>query len=133
MSYWYGSLGTVTFGPDFLQFHLMFALRRNDDGSTEGQTIALTRHRRGPFGWLISKAILWFTVVAARYFAYGDTRVFQTIRFRFQNPIAADRAVIAFIRHLEAQPLAAWSGGEDDNVGPRRLHIAATGQERSIG
>src|SRR5262245_30908346 len=28
LSYWYGSCGTVTFGPDFLHCHLMFALRR---------------------------------------------------------------------------------------------------------
>jgi hypothetical protein len=34
--------------------------------------------------------------------------VFQTIRFDFQTPIAADRAVLAFIRHLEQQPVAAW-------------------------
>jgi phenylpropionate dioxygenase-like ring-hydroxylating dioxygenase large terminal subunit len=109
MSYWYGSLGFVTFGPDFLHFHLMFALRRTDDGGTEGQTIAFTRHRPGITGWLLSRALLHFTAIAARYFAYGDTRVFQTIRFQLRNPIAADRAVMAFIEHLEAQPLAAWT------------------------
>ena len=109
MSYWYGSLGFVTFGPDFLHFHLMFALRRGDDGGTEGQTIAFTRHRTGLRGWLVSRALLYLTAVAARYFAYGDTRVFQTIRFQLRNPIAADRAVMAFIKHMEAQPLAAWN------------------------
>ena len=77
--------------------------------------------------------LLRFTALAARYFAYGDTRVFQTIRFRFRNPIAADRAVIAFIRHLEAQPLAAWSD-EDDDASlrfPARLRVAETEQGRS--
>ncbi len=108
MSYWYGSLGTVTFGPDFLHLHLMFALRQDDDGSTEGQALAFTKHRRGPLGWLFNKVLLHATAFAARYFAYGDTRVFQTIRFDFRNPISADRAVLAFIHHLEAQPLAAW-------------------------
>lgn len=112
MSYWYGSLGFVTFGPDFLHLHLMFALRRTDDGGTEGQAIAFTRRRRGPLGWLASRALLHVTAIAARYFAYGDTRVFQTIRFRLRNPIAADRAVIAFIRHLEAQQVAAIEQGD---------------------
>ena len=109
MSYWYGSLGFVSFGPDFLHFHLMFALRRSDDGGAEGQTIAFTRHRRGALGWLVSRLLLYFTAIAARYFAHGDTRVFQTIRFSLRNPIAADRAVVAFIHHLEAQPLSAWT------------------------
>lgn len=106
MSYWYGSLGFVTLGPDFLHFHLLFALRRGDDGETIGQTIALTRRRRGPLGWLANRAILGVTALLAAYFARGDTRVFQTIRFDLRNPIGADRAVSAFIRHFEQQPLA---------------------------
>jgi phenylpropionate dioxygenase-like ring-hydroxylating dioxygenase large terminal subunit len=112
LSYWYGSLGFVTLGPDFLHLHLMFALRRGDKGETEGQTIAFTRRRRGVLGWLFNRVVLRVTAIAARYFAHGDTRVFQTIRFRFANPIPADRAVLAFIRHLEAQPAADWA--DDD-------------------
>ena len=69
MSYWYGSLGTVTLGPDFLHLHLMFALRRADDGSTEGQTLAFTKQRRGPLGWLVNRVLLRVTALAARYFA----------------------------------------------------------------
>ena len=106
MSYWYGSLGFVTLGPDFLHLYLMFALRRGDRGETEGQTIAFTRRRRGVAGWLFNRVVLVATALAARYFAHGDTRVFQTIRFQLANPIGADRAVLAFMRHLEAQPLA---------------------------
>lgn len=135
MSYWYGSLGFVTFGPDFLHFHLMFALRRSDDGGTEGQTIAFTAYRSGPLGWLISKLLLFFTSFAARYFAYGDTRVFQTIRFRLGNPIAADRAVVAFVRHLEKQPLATW-GEEQGNATGRasmQLHVARPQDGRKSG
>lgn len=133
MSYWYGSLGFVTFGPDFLHLHLMFALRRGEDGRTEGQTIALTKHRSGIMGWIANKVLLAFTAVAARYFAYGDTRVFQTIRFRFANPIPADRAVIAFIRHLEAQPLADWSDEPADAQPQVKLHVAQPGEGRGLG
>ena len=135
MSYWYGSLGTVTLGPDFLHLHLMFALRRADDGSTEGQTFALTKHRGGLLGWLVNRALLGITALAARYFAHGDTRVFQTIRFELRNPIAADRAVLAFIRHLESQPLARWHEAEDvSGRRPRsRLQVARAVAERSHG
>jgi phenylpropionate dioxygenase-like ring-hydroxylating dioxygenase large terminal subunit len=126
LSYWYGSGGFVTFGPDFLRLYLMFALRRGDDGGTEGQTIALAPHRPGLLGWLVNAFALRLTALAARYFAHGDTRVFQTIRFRFRNPVPADRAVIEFIRHLEAQPLAArWM--EDDDAGtPARARQPVT-------
>ncbi|MGI9302220.1 MAG: Rieske 2Fe-2S domain-containing protein [Gammaproteobacteria bacterium] len=113
LSYWYGSLGTVTFGPDFLHLHVLFALREGPGGTTEGQTILFTRRRRGPFGWLINRFVLGLTALGARYFALGDTRVFQTIRFHFKTPIPADRSVIEFIRHFEAQPLASeWTGTE---------------------
>ncbi|HRF12484.1 MAG: Aminopyrrolnitrin oxygenase PrnD [Candidatus Accumulibacter phosphatis] len=135
LSYWYGSLGTVTLGPDFLHLHLMFALRVGDDGSTEGQTLALTRQRRGPLGWLVNRLLLYGTALAARYFAWGDTRVFETIRFDFRHPIPADRAVLAFIRHLESQPLARWH--EIDRTGarprPTRMRLAGTDQESSDG
>ncbi len=109
LSYWYGSLGTVTFGPDFLNLHLMFALRQGSNGETEGQTILFTRRRRGPFGWLANRVLLALTSLGGRYFAGGDTRVFETIRFHIKTPIAADRSVIAFIKHLEGQPVADWN------------------------
>ncbi|HYR33661.1 MAG TPA: aromatic ring-hydroxylating dioxygenase subunit alpha [Burkholderiales bacterium] len=127
MSYWYGSLGFVTFGPDFMHLHLMFALRRSDDGGTEGQAIAFTRRRRGALGWLVNRLLLKFTAIAARYFAHGDTRVFQSIRFELRNPIAADRAVVAFIRHLEAQPPAAWNAPENEqDRSKRRIWLSAS-------
>lgn len=119
LSYWYGSCGFVTLGPDFLHFHILFALRRGDDGETQGQTIALTRRRKGVLGWIADKLILWTTAAVGWYFANGDTRVFQTIRFNLRTPIGADRAVLAFIRHYEQQPLADWTD-ETDETRPRR-------------
>lgn len=108
LSYWYGHLGTVTFGPDFLQLHLMFALRQTAEGKTEGQTIVFTKYRHGIWGRFCNSLILFLTKLGGRYFARGDTRIFQTIRFDFQTPIAADRTVIAFIKHLESQTLVQW-------------------------
>jgi nitrite reductase/ring-hydroxylating ferredoxin subunit len=108
VSYWYGSLGGTSFGPDFLHLHLMFALRQGPDGETEGQTIMLTRRRSGAVGWLFNRIVLWLTGIGGRYFALGDTRVFQTIRFDLKNPIEADHSVTAFINHLEEQPLSDW-------------------------
>lgn len=114
LSYWYGQVGTTTFGPDFLHIHLMFALRQTHDGKTEGQTIVFTKRRKGLLGWLVSKLILFLSKIGGRYFAIGDTQVFQTIRFNFKNPIVADRAVIQFIKHLEQQEIVAWTDIKED-------------------
>lgn len=124
LSYWYGSMGFVTFGPDFLHLHLMFALRRGADGRTIGQAVTFTRRRRGLIGRLFNTIVLRVTAVAARYFALGDTQVFNTIRFRFNTPIAADRAVLAFIEHLEQQPRADWNQPAPN---PQRLPAAVHG------
>jgi phenylpropionate dioxygenase-like ring-hydroxylating dioxygenase large terminal subunit len=108
MNYWYGAVGTTSLGPDFLHLHLMFALRHREDGKTEGQTIAFTKKRKTAFGKLLNRVILFFTKMAGMYFAYGDTKIFKTIRFHLANPIAADRSVIAFMHHVEKQKLAEW-------------------------
>jgi phenylpropionate dioxygenase-like ring-hydroxylating dioxygenase large terminal subunit len=116
LSYWYGHLGTVTLGPDFLHLYIMFALRQTKDGKTLGQTIVFTRHRKGLLGWLVNKIILTMTKIAGSYFAIGDTRIFQTIHFQFKTPIAADRAVIFFINHLEQQRLVNWHHHEKQEI-----------------
>jgi phenylpropionate dioxygenase-like ring-hydroxylating dioxygenase large terminal subunit len=108
MSYWFGSTGTVTIGPDALHFHIIFALRPTADGRSEGQTILVTRKRRGLMGKAWSQALLWLTRLVAAYFAKGDTRIFETIRFNLRTPIKADAAILEFIKHVERQPTVAW-------------------------
>ena len=80
----------------------MFALRMTEDGKTEGYAIAFTK-RRHSLNALINGIVLWLTKVAGLYFANGDTQIFQTIRFHLKTPVAADRAVLSFIHHLEQQ------------------------------
>jgi len=113
LTYWYGSCGVVTMGPDFLHIYIMFALRQTAAGGTEGRTLVFTKRRRGPLGWIFNRAVLAFTKLAGNYFSAGDTRVFENIRFNYQTPVAADRAVQTFMAHLEKQPLVRdWAGQE---------------------
>jgi phenylpropionate dioxygenase-like ring-hydroxylating dioxygenase large terminal subunit len=121
LTYFHGSAGAVTLGPDRLHCHLLFALRPTADGRTEGRTVLLTRRRPGLRGALRDRAILALTGLVARYFARGDTRVFDSIRFALRTPVPADRTVLAFIRHLERQPAAAWAPEDRAaGAGPRR-------------
>ncbi|MBI3649470.1 MAG: aromatic ring-hydroxylating dioxygenase subunit alpha [Acidobacteria bacterium] len=108
LCYFFASTGTVTIGPDFLHFHLMFALRPTAEGHSIGQTILLTRRRRGGLGKAWSRVLLWLTRLVGAYFAKGDTRIFKTIKFNFRTPIKADAPIIRFIEHTENQATMAW-------------------------
>jgi phenylpropionate dioxygenase-like ring-hydroxylating dioxygenase large terminal subunit len=112
MTYWNGTTGSVTVGPDLWHFHIMFALRPTDEGSTEGATLLLTPKVEGPVGWAWNKVALRLTKLVGDYFAKGDTEVFQSIRWRFDHPIKADRSIIHFIQHVERQTVVSWGDWE---------------------
>jgi phenylpropionate dioxygenase-like ring-hydroxylating dioxygenase large terminal subunit len=122
MCYWYGSTGIVTLGPDFLHFHIMFALRLLENGKTEGQTVLITKQRSGYFGLLLNQAILWLTQQIGNYFAKGDTQIFQTIRFSLQTPIKADQSILQFVQHVEQQQILTWGTWEKiESVAEERI------------
>jgi phenylpropionate dioxygenase-like ring-hydroxylating dioxygenase large terminal subunit len=108
LCYFFASTGTVTIGPDFLHFHIMFALRATKEGKSEGQTILITRKRKGLFGKVWSRILLWLTRAVGAYFAKGDTLIFKTIKFNFRTPVKADSAIIRFIEHAEKQQTIDW-------------------------
>ncbi len=103
MTYWWGHTGSVMVGPDFLHFYIIFALRPTLDGKTEGQTLLVTKKRSGLFGSLINPVLLFATKLVGNYFAKGDTIIFSRIKFKFQTPIRADKAIIDFVEHYEKQ------------------------------
>lgn len=115
MTYWWGHTGSVMVGPDFLHFYIIFALRPTLDGKTEGQTILVTKKRKGLFGALVNPILLFATKLVGDYFAKGDTIIFTRINFQFRTPIRADKAVIDFVEHYEAQnPSAKYSSKESE-------------------
>jgi phenylpropionate dioxygenase-like ring-hydroxylating dioxygenase large terminal subunit len=99
MCYWNAATGTVTLGPDFLHFYIMFALRPDRRGGTEGQTVLIAR-KRNP---LVNAVLLGLTRLVGAYFARGDTKIFRSIRFQLRTPTEADHAIIDFIDHTERQ------------------------------
>ncbi len=112
LCYFNASTGTVTIGPDFLHFHIMFAIRPTKEGKAEGQTILVTKKRKGILGKVFNKILLFLTKVVGNYFAKGDTEVFKTINFKFKHPLAEDHAIIKFIQHAEKQKLCEWGFGK---------------------
>ncbi len=108
LSYWFGNTGCVTLGPDFLHFYIMFSLRQNSAGYSEGQTILITKKRSGLRGKIKNFLLLRATQVVGNYFARGDTKIFKSIKFQFNHPIKADEAIVKFIQHVEAQSTLPW-------------------------
>ncbi len=133
MSYWSATAGTVTLGPDFLHFYILFALRPSPSGGTDGQTILVTKKRPGVAGWLLNRVLLVLTALVGAYFAKGDTRIFRSIRFALRTPIEADHAIIDFIDHTDRMPAGEWpSGGElaANEPGARERRTAPAGERR---
>ena len=115
LCYTSATTGSVTVGPDFLHCHIIFALRPTAEGHAEGLTILITPTTavKNKAKWLnlFNPLILWATKQVGNYFAKGDTKLFQTIRFRFDRPIREDHSIIRFIQHLEKQKTTAWGFG----------------------
>lgn len=106
MTYWWGHTGSVMVGPDFLHFYIIFATRPTLDGKSEGQTILVTKKRK--WGFILNPVILFLTKLVGDYFAKGDTIIFSRIKFAFNTPIRADRAIINFAEHYETQKPATF-------------------------
>lgn len=106
--YWYGSIGIATFGPDFLNFYIMFAMRLISGGKAEIQTILITKKSQGIIGWLSNRVVLWMTKIVGNYFLKADMNIFQTIKFNLKTPITLDQPIIDFINHLERQNALCW-------------------------
>ncbi|PCJ46858.1 MAG: (2Fe-2S)-binding protein [Moraxellaceae bacterium] len=108
LCYWHGSSGSVTVGPDFQRYHIIYANRLGDNGVSEGQVILLTALRKTIFGKIYSKLLLLATRIVSDYFADGDTPQFNTIDFDFKTPIKDDKTILQFISHVEGLPVADW-------------------------
>jgi len=106
--YWYGSIVSATFGPDFLHFHIMFAVRLLAGGKSEIQALLITKRYKGIFGWLYNRLVLWLTKIVGNYFLKDDINIFRTIKFDFKTPIKADQSITQFINHLERQTALYW-------------------------
>ena len=103
MTYWCGHTRSVMVSSDFLHFYIIFALRPTLDGKTEGQTILVTKQRKGMFGAIVNPILLFARKLVGDYFAKGDTIIFSRINFKFRTPIRADKAIIDFVEHYEDQ------------------------------
>jgi phenylpropionate dioxygenase-like ring-hydroxylating dioxygenase large terminal subunit len=106
--YWYGTISIVTIGTDALHVHIMFATRLISGGKAEGQVLFFVKKRKGFFGWLFNRVVLWITKFLGSLFVKGDNKIFQTIQFDLKTPLAGDQSIMQFMNHLERQKTLMW-------------------------
>ncbi len=106
--YWYGSIGIVTIGPEFLHLHIMFALRLLEGKKADIQPIFITKKHPGIFGSIFNKFILLLTKFLSIFFIKGKRRILRQIPFNFQTPTRADLSVIQFVQHINKQKALNW-------------------------
>jgi hypothetical protein len=59
-----------------MRLHVILAMRPDAKGGTEGQTILVTRRRKGLLGYLINRALFALTVLVGLFFSQGE-RIFN--------------------------------------------------------
>lgn len=116
LCYWGGCAGSVTVGPDFQRFHIIYANRLGDNGVSEGQVILLTKRSKNTLGRIYGKALLGATRIVSDYFANGDTPQFDTIKFDFKTPIKDDKTILTFMSHVEGLPVADWGFSKPNKI-----------------
>jgi phenylpropionate dioxygenase-like ring-hydroxylating dioxygenase large terminal subunit len=124
LTYWYGSTGSITVGPDFLHFHVIFTNRVGQNGCSEGQVILLTKKRSGLFGRTGNALFLFLSKMVSNYFGRGDTPQFEHIQFDFKNPIKEDQTLISFVQHVESMPVANWGFSQADGQSDSKTALA---------
>lgn len=118
MRYSAGSVGLLTILQDVKLFgrwkmptlHMIFAYRPMAFGDTLVQPIFVTPKRKGLFGGLIERLLIWLTRRAFRILQDEDGKVYDNMRF---NPVALidiDQPVKQFIKTINRLTPSDWSG-----------------------
>jgi phenylpropionate dioxygenase-like ring-hydroxylating dioxygenase large terminal subunit len=106
--YWYGTTSIVSFTNESTQLHIIFTTRILPGGKTEGQTLLMSKKRKGILGKLINKLMLWVGKTISDRLLKTNDRILQTMQFDLKTPLKADLSIIQFINHLERQKPLTW-------------------------
>jgi len=118
MRYSRGTIGVLTLakdvrlfgtGPLLPEIYMLYAYRPIEPGKTEVQPIYLARRRRGPFGWLFSRALMWAMRIAYAVLRDEDGAIYDDIRFDPKNLLKMDAPVARYIAWVNRQTPSLWS------------------------
>ena len=95
--------------PILPTLHMLFSYKASPEGKTIVNPIYLTKKRKGPIGYLISKTCLFFTKMAFYSLQGEDGLVYDNIRFQTQNLLPIDKPVARYIKYINQLKFSNWS------------------------
>lgn len=118
MRYDHGNNGLLTLMKNVYLFggskklpslHMIFAYRPVSIGKTLVQPIYLTPKRKGAFGFLIEKLLIWLTKRAFFALQGEDGKVYENMRFFPANLLTIDQPVARYIQYVNKLKSSDWS------------------------
>ncbi|BAT54319.1 putative dioxygenase Rieske iron-sulfur component [Nostoc sp. NIES-3756] len=106
--YWYGSTFTLTVGTELRRCYLMLAVRPIEKEQVEIQTIFFIKKRKGVYGWLFNRFMLWLSNSVMQELINNEIKILQTMQFNLKTPIQEDQSVMQLINHVERQKPLTW-------------------------
>jgi phenylpropionate dioxygenase-like ring-hydroxylating dioxygenase large terminal subunit len=89
--------------------NMIFAYKPAGEGKTEVQPIFVTRKRKGPLGFVVSKFWLTLTKITFYLLQGEDGKVYENIRFSTENLLEIDRPVMKYVRYINQLKPSMWS------------------------
>ena len=104
-------MGLPFFGTKYLwpQIHMIYAYKPAAAGLMELQSFYVTKKRKGPLGWLLSRLLLAFTVLLFHVLKAEDGKVYDNMRFSTRALLPIDQPVARFIAHTNRLTPSIWS------------------------
>jgi len=102
--------------------HMIYAYRPTPEGAWV-QPIYVTERRSGPWGWLVSHALLLLTRLCYYRLRGEDGQIYDNIQFHADNLLAMDQPIAAYIRYVNGLEPSRWSAiardsGEEPSAAP---------------
>jgi len=116
-----GSVVTLAYGPNqrfggdgfkIPPLYILWGCLPDTDGISRVHVWIVSKRRKGPFGWLLSRLLLALSVVLLVALRDADVKAFPNMRFNPKNLVQLDRSVARLIQLIDKLPISSWSGSE---------------------
>ena len=88
--------------------HTIFAYSKNTTTGSKVTPIFLTKKRKGPHGWVLSRFLLLMAKVGFFYLQGEDGKVYQNIKFNANSFLKIDRPVAQFVHYIDGLSPSVW-------------------------
>lgn len=112
MRYADGCIGLLTTMKNvrvFPSLHMIFAYTPVAPGKTRIQPIYVAEKRKGIFGWLVTRVLLFFTKLGYYVLRAEDGKIYDNIRFNPNALLSIDTPVAKYMNYVNQLEPSVWS------------------------